>query len=364
MSEGPAELSIREEVRQVGSYRFEALDAPVKLDQNESPWPPGSELKAAIERAAANMAPNRYPDLQPFRLRQALAERHDWDVAGVTVAGGSNVLIQSLVIAAGVGRTVLTVSPTFSVYALQARLLAGQLREVPLKDDFGLDLPTLSSELHQGSGVLFIASPAAPTGNLHARAELEQLIETAGDKWLVVIDEAYQQFSGVDNSDLARRRNVVVLRTFSKAAGLAGVRLGYALSSADVGEQLQKIVIPFSVSALQEELGLALLRQEASLEQQIQTTIAERGRMLAALRAQLGVQAYDSAANFILFRVSDAEAVHRALLERGVLVRRQDHLPGLSGCLRVSVGLENENSQFISALAAIMAGQPPTGVTT
>src|SRR5690554_1423561 len=140
-------MSIRDEVRRVGSYSFTAHDAAVKLDQNESPWPLPEDIQAELAAMVSDLKPNRYPDLQPFALRRELARLHDWEFAGVTVAGGSNILIQSLVIAAGVGRTVLTVSPTFSVYALQARLLAGRLVEVPLLADFSLDLPTLLQEL-------------------------------------------------------------------------------------------------------------------------------------------------------------------------------------------------------------------------
>ena len=354
-------MNIRPELLDVGAYKFEAHDAAVKLDQNESPWPADSRMQAALAEAVSSFEPNRYPDLLPFRLRAELARLHGWDEEGVTVAGGSNILIQSLVVAAGVGRTVLTVSPTFSVYALQARLLAGRLVEVPLTDGFNLDVPALKAAMAEARGVLFIASPAAPTGNVHPRAQLEELADAAGERWLVVIDEAYQQFSGVDNSELAKRPNVVVLRTFSKAAGLAGLRLGYALSSPGLGTQLQKTVLPFSVSRLQEQLALAVLGMPELMEQHVAATVLERDRVFRALQDLSGVTPHESDANFILFRVADAGAVHSALLERGVLVRRQDHLPGLEGCLRVSVGLGQENTQFLDALAAIMASQQPRG---
>src|SRR5690554_3337360 len=194
-------MSIRDNVRNVGPYSFTAHDAAVKLDQNESAWPLPDALLDKVAASLKQVELNRYPDLQPRRLVSELARLHAWDEAAVTVAGGSNVLIQSLVIAAGVGRTVLTVSPTFSVYALQGQLLAHELRQVSLNADFSLPLRELEEELSEGSGVLFIANPAAPTGNLHPRAELERLRQAAGDSWLFVIDEAYQHFSGSDFSD-------------------------------------------------------------------------------------------------------------------------------------------------------------------
>ncbi len=347
-------MSIRDNVRNVGPYSFTAHDAAVKLDQNESAWPLPDALLDKVAASLKQVELNRYPDLQPRRLVSELARLHAWDEAAVTVAGGSNVLIQSLVIAAGVGRTVLTVSPTFSVYALQGQLLAHELRQVPLNADFSLPLRELEEELSEGSGVLFIANPAAPTGNLHPRSELERLRQAAGDSWLFVIDEAYQHFSGSDFSDLARDGNTVVLRTLSKAAGLAGARLGYALSSRDIAVNLQKTILPFSVSALQEQVALTVLEHEELIRDNVDRTVRERGRVFAALKNVTGVEPFESSANFILFRVQDAAKVHGSLLEGGVLVRRQDHLPGLAGCLRVSIGQPGENDLFLDTLRSIM----------
>ena len=347
-------MNIRDNVRNVGPYSFTAHDAAVKLDQNESAWPLPDSLRAEIAAGLAAVELNRYPDLQPRRLVRELARLHSWDEAGVTVAGGSNVLIQSLVIAAGVGRTVLTVSPTFAVYALQGQLLAQEVRQVPLGAGFALPVGALTDELGQGSGVVFIANPAAPTGNLHPRAELEQLIAAAGDNWLFVIDEAYGHFSGSDFSDLARTRNVVVLRTLSKAAGLAGARLGYALSSREIAVNLQKTILPFSVSALQEHIALVLLEHQPLIEENVARTVQERERVFSALQDVRGIEPFASTANFILFRVPAADVVHERLLADGVLIRRQDHLPGLSGCLRVSIGQPSENDLFLDTLTVVM----------
>lgn len=344
-------MNIRDGVLGVGAYSFTAFNAPVKLDQNESPFPLPAAVQSELASIVSGIELHRYPGLQARELATALARLHDWPVDGVTVAGGSNILIQSLVIAAGIGRTVLTVSPTFSVYALQGRLMAEKLVEVPLAADFSLPLEALEAELRAGSGVFFVANPAAPTGNLHPEAEIRRLKEAAGDRWLFVIDEAYQQFSGLDLSGLAREPGTVVLRTLSKAAGLAGLRLGYALSTPELGVQLQKVVVPFSVSAVQERVALAVLAHQEELQANVGLITAGRQKLLAGLQALPGVQAYPSAANFILFRVSDAAAVHAELLRHGVLVRRQDHLPGLEGCLRVSVGTDAETELFLNALA-------------
>lgn len=343
-------MNIRDGVLGVGAYSFTAFDAAVKLDQNESPFPLPAAVQAELAGLLGGIELHRYPGLQARELAAALARLHGWPEAGVTVAGGSNILIQSLVIAAGIGRTVLTVSPTFSVYALQGRLMADRLVEVPLAADFSLPVEALEAELERGSGVFFLANPAAPTGNLHPAAEIRRLKEAAGDRWLFVIDEAYQQFSGLDLSGMAREEGTVVLRTLSKAAGLAGLRLGYALSSPELGVQLQKVVVPFSVSAVQERVALAVLEHQTELQANVELLIRGRQRLFSGMQSLTGVEAYPSAANFILFRVADAAAVHAGLLEQGVLVRRQDHLPGLEGCLRVSVGTDAETDLFLSAL--------------
>lgn len=351
--------AVRPAVLAAPAYHFTAHDAAIKLDQNESPYPLPAELTAKLAELTLASALNRYPDIQPFRLQAELARSSDWPAAGVTVAGGSNVLIQALIITAGIGRRVVTVKPTFSVYPLQAGLLGAELTELPLGPGFSLPLTALKEELARGpGGVLFIAAPAAPTGNPYSTRELQELQEAAGDEWLFVIDEAYHEFAGSDHSELARAQGTVVLRTLSKAAGLAGLRVGYALSSPELARQLAKAILPFSVSAMQQEVAIAMLQQQELLAERIRAITSERDRLFLQLSGLDGVEVFPSVTNFLLFRVADAAGVYAGLLERGVLIRRQDHLPGLNGCLRVSAGLPEENDAFVAALREVMTGQP------
>jgi histidinol-phosphate aminotransferase len=348
-------MSIRKEVRRAGEYHFTAQPAAVKLDQNEAAWPLPERVRQRILAAQAELELNRYPDLQPFALRAKLAEHHDWPEEGIVVAGGSNVLIQSLVIACGIGQRVVTVSPTFSVYSLQAQLLGAELTEVPLLPDFGLPVAELTGTLAAGPGVLFIANPAAPTGNLHPAGELRTLLDTGGAHgWTVVIDQAYHQFADGPAATFADQPHAVVLRTFSKAFGLAGIRLGYALTSPETARQLQKTVLPFSVSAWQQAAAEVRLEESGLVADGVASVRSERERVYRELLQQPGITVFPSAANFLLFRVADPAGLHAALLQRGVLIRRQDHLPGLAGCLRLSIGLPAENNQFLAALAAAM----------
>jgi len=355
-------MSIRPSVRALARYHFTPRTSSVKLDQNESPFDlPEAVKAAALERMRAD-AWQRYPELHPRSLQRALAARHDWDPDGVVVTNGSNVLLQALVIVAGIGQTVLTVAPTFSVYGLQARLLGAELIEVPLGDGFALPGEALAAATVGRRGIAFVANPAAPTGNLHPRRALAPLLERAGEDWLVVLDEAYADFAGSDHLDLvAENPHLISVRTMSKAFAMAGARLGYGLMTADLAAEVRKAVLPFSLSGLQAAVALAALERPDYVRERVALTAQERARLFRGLTDTAGVEPFPSVTNFVLFRVRDAEAVYEGLLQRDVVVRRQDHLPGLSGCLRVSVGAPEENDAFLEALAAVLATEAVGG---
>lgn len=357
------EMVIREEVRRLPPYRFTPHAQPVKLDQNEAP-DDAPELARAVAERVAQAALNRYPALHPVELERALAERHGWPADGVVVANGSNVLIQAAAVAAGLGRSALTVSPTFAIYSSQARLLGIDLVEVPLGPGHAFPEEGLTAALEGRAGVVFLADPAAPTGNALDAGALERFARAAHatGRWLTVIDEAYAEFAGIDHSALARELpSVVLLRTLSKAAGLAGARLGYALAAPEVAAELRKVLLPFCVSALQVAAGLTVLERPELIEARVAAARSERERLAAALSRLPGVEVFPSVTNFVLFRVPDAARVHAGLLERGVVIRRQDHLPGLDGCLRVSVGLPGENDAFLAAIEGVLVAEAARG---
>jgi len=348
-----APANVRPEVAALPAYRFHAYPASVKLDQNESPDDLPAELRAsALERLRSSLW-HRYPELHPDGLAARLGDRHGWPGAGVVVTGGSNVLIQALVVLSGIGRQVVALAPTFSLYELEARLLGATFVEVPLGPDHAFPVAALERAVGRGQGVAFLPAPLAPTGNAVAPDDLRRVAAAAGEGWTIVIDEAYGEFAGVDHDAIARAHpRVVRLRTLSKAFGLAGARVGYALAEPALATELRKTVVPFSVSALQVAVAEAALDAPEVVAARVRRTVAERERLGAALRAR-GVAVVPSVANFLLLTVPDAAATHRALLERGVLVRRQDHLAGLPGALRVSVGRADENDAFLRAWDAL-----------
>lgn len=356
----PADLSphapIRAAVATSADYPFNRIEAAVKLDQNESAEDFPNELKALALNRLMRQPWNRYPDLNADSLRNAIAEYEQWPSAGIVVTTGSNVLIALLTQLAGIGRRVVTVTPNFPLYALGARLLDIALTEVPLRSDFSLDPAAVIAAIEQyagstegNSGVLYLPQPHAPTGTLAGQQALCAILQ-ASTNWMTVIDEAYHQFSGADSKSLARQfPNTALLRTFSKAWGLAGLRLGYALTTPEIARQLQKLVPPFAVSAMQTAVAQVALENPGYVTDRVNKIIAERERVIDELRTHPTWQVFSSAANFILIRTPDAKQAFDALLAQGVLVRRQDSLPGLSGCIRVSIGSQEDNDALLRA---------------
>ena len=357
---------VRASVATSPDYPFSPVDAPVKLDQNESSEDFPAPLKALVLQRVAQHAWNRYPDLNAESLCHAIARHDAWDPAGVVATTGSNVLISLLIQLTALQSRVLTVKPNFALYGLDARLLGAALTELPLGPDFQVDTPALlraigecapagpsATEPAQPAGVIDLPRPHAPTGTLMERAALDQIVERARN-WLVVVDEAYHHFAPDDMRDWARQHdNVVILRTFSKAWGLAGMRLGYALTSAAVARQLRKLVPPFGISALQSVCAEVALAHPEYVQERVARVLQERERMTAALRQHPSWQVFPSHANFLLIRTPDAAAAYQGLLAQGVLVRRQDSYYALAGCIRVTVGTAQENSAFLAAAAAL-----------
>lgn len=333
----------------LGAYPYRKVDAAIKLDQNESPWDLPEDLKnRALERM--RLAPwNRYPDMHAEGVRALLSRFLEWPAEGIVVAPGSNFLLLALAQAA---KRVLDTSPSFAFYEGAARVTATPYRSVPLGPDFALPVDGLVREMDEGeAGVVFVATPHAPTGAAFPVPDVARVAARARERgWILAIDEAYCQFSGTDFRPLARENpNIVILRTFSKAFGLGGVRAGFLLAVPDVAGKLQAMLPPFDVPVHTAAIIETVLEFPARAAEVGARLAAERDRVIAALGGHPTWRPCPSRANFFLVRTPDAEAAWRSLLARGILVRRQDHLPGLAGCLRVSVGTPEENDAFLRA---------------
>jgi histidinol-phosphate aminotransferase len=334
----------------LAAYPYRKVEARIKLDQNESPWDLPPDLKARALARIRDAEWNRYPDMHAEGVRAAVARFQGWPEEGVVVAPGSNFLI--LALALGANR-VLDVAPSFAFYVGAAQVAGTPYRAVPLAPGFALPEAALAAELGAEGppGVLFLPTPHAPTGACLDPAGLGRLAERArGRGWLVAVDEAYCQFSGTDHRELARGNPaVVLLRTFSKAFGLGGIRAGYLLAAPDVARRIQALLPPFDVPVHTAAILHAVLEAPERAAEAGRRLATERDRVAAALAGHPSWTVHPSRANFFLVRTPDAARAWQGLLDRGILVRRQDHLPGLEGCLRVSVGTPEENDAFLAA---------------
>jgi histidinol-phosphate aminotransferase len=335
----------------VADYPYSKFDARVKLDQNESPedFPP--ELKArAVERLAA-LSWNRYPELHAEDVRAAVARHEGWPEEGVVLSPGSNLLVLALAEAAA---SVIDTAPAFPYYKGAALASATPYRAVPLGAGFALPTGGLLAALDAAPGVLFVPNPHGPTGALFPEDDLARLADRARERGaLLVVDEAYHAFAGTDARPLARANpHVAVLRTFSKSWCLGGIRAGYLLASPRVAAVARALLPPFCLPATTGAILLTALESPGYVAPLVARIRAERDRLLAELSRHPQWRPHPSASNFILVRTPDAKAAHAKLLAAGILVRRQDHYPGLEGCIRLSVGTRGENDALLAAAFA------------
>jgi histidinol-phosphate aminotransferase len=343
---------IRDEVRALKAYLVPDATGMVKLDAMENPYPLPPELRGRIARLVEHAALNRYPDPSAPALKERLRRAFGVpDGMELLLGNGSDELIQTLALAVGrPGAVVLGVEPSFVMFRMIATAAGAPYVGVDLRDDYSLDIEKLLGAIERHRpGLIFIAYPNNPTGNLFDAGLIERVVEAAPG--LVVIDEAYHGFAGQSFLPrLAGYPNLLVMRTLSKL-GLAGIRLGVLIGAERWIRQLDKLRLPYNVNTLTQLIAAVVLEYGSVLTDQAAAIKLERGRLLRELQRVPGVTAYPSDANFILFRVSEAERIFDGLKRRGVLIKS---LHGshrlLADCLRVTVGTPDENTAFLTAL--------------
>lgn len=339
--------------------RFGVADA-VKLASNESPYPPLPEVVAAIADASGGL--NRYPDGPAGALRRELAELHGTDADQVVVGNGSCELIlyagQALL---DPGTTLIHADPSFSLYPHLAGAAGAQAIGVPLAGDGGHDLESMAAAVDERTRLVILCNPNNPTGRYRSASEIEMFLDLVPEDVAVLVDEAYFDFvSAPDRGrvmSMARsRENLLVTRTFSKAYGLCGLRVGYGVGGRSWVDAIDRVRQPFNTNALGQVAALEGLRRRGELERRVAETVRERERVAAGV-ALVGEPFIPSQANFILVGSSDGRrprgddggALHLALLRRGVIVRDGGAL-GCPGNIRVSIGTPTENDAFLAAL--------------
>lgn len=356
------EAFVRPHIRQMPAYEpilpFEVLSRQmgrepadlVKLDANENPY---GLLPAARQALAELLFGHVYPDPGSLALREALAAWHGVPFENILAGAGADELIDLILrLVIEPGDVVLNCPPTFGMYRFDGDLNGARVVEVIRREDFSLDVLAIETAAAQHSPkVLILASPNNPDGSLVATQDLERLLKLP---WLVVLDEAYMEFAPPGSSYIqqaVRRSNLVVLRTFSKWAGLAGLRVGYGVFPTALMPHLWKAKQPYNVNVAATAAALASLQHADELQAVGRKLLDERGRLLAALRQIPYLHPYPTHANFILCRVAgrDAAELKRALAAEGVLVRYFNK-PGLSNCIRISVGRPEDTNCLLAAL--------------
>ncbi|WP_459617986.1 histidinol-phosphate transaminase [Bordetella sp. 2513F-2] len=334
----------------------------VKLASNENPLGMPASARAALAAAAESLA--RYPDPNGFDLKSALAGRYDVPMDWITLGNGSNDILEIAALALlEPGTSAVYAEHAFTVYRLATQARGARHIMVPARD-YGHDLDAMAAAIAPDTRLLFIANPNNPTGTFLPGAQIEAFLARVhaehGERVTVVLDEAYNEYLDpglrFDSVALVRRHpNLIVSRTFSKAYGLAGLRVGYALAQPVLTDLLNRVRQPFNVNTLAQAAAIAALHDTAFLEQAYATNKAGKAQLCEAFE-RLGLQFVPSYGNFVLVRVGDAGRINRELLKRGVIVRPVAG-DGLPEWLRVSIGLPHENARFVEALTEILGGQ-------
>jgi histidinol-phosphate aminotransferase len=326
----------------------------VKLASNENPRGIGPRTRAAIDAALAEVA--RYPDGGGFELKAALSKRYDVDPAQIVLGNGSNDVLELVSLAfLGPGRSAVYSQHAFAVYPLATQARGARAVVVPAKD-YGHDVEAMAAAIAEDTQVAWIANPNNPTGTLVPPERLEAFLKRVPGRVIVVIDEAYNEYLRADlRADtvkwLKRHPNLVVSRTFSKAYGLAGLRVGYALADPAVADVMNRVRQPFNVNSIALAAAVAALDDMEFVARSYAENLKGMRQIEEGAR-KLGLEWIPSCGNFLTVRVGRAAEIYKRLLRRGVIVRPVGGPYELPEHLRVTVGTAEENERFLSALAA------------
>jgi len=353
MSENPyIKNLVRDEVRALSAYHVPNPGNAVKLDAMENPYQFPPELVEQWLAVLKNADLNRYPDPSAKALKQEIRKAMQIpDNMELLLGNGSDEIIQIIIMAlAKSGAVVMAPEPTFVMYKMIATFCNVAYAGVPLKEDFSLDMPAMHAAIKEKQpAVIFLAWPNNPTGNLFAETDVIDIIESA--RGLVVVDEAYTSFAEASfMNKLADYDNLLVMRTVSKS-GLAGLRLGYLAGSAAWLNEFDKVRMPYNINILTQLSARFALEHVDVLDKQAAQLRMARADLMQSLNALQGVQAFDSAANFILFRLDNASEVFECLKQHNILIKNLAPVGGaLANCLRVTVSTPEENNIFLQGL--------------
>lgn len=327
-----------------------------KLNSNENFFLPLGFLRGLLKEVAEEVDPRLYPAEETGELRKALAKHVGASPEEIVIGTGGDQLIDLVSrMTLRYGDEALSIAPTFSIYEQCTKIQRAVYKSVPLKNDFSLDTEEILSSVTPRTKLLFLCSPNNPTANQFDRKGIERLIQDFVG--LVIIDEAYADFAEYSIVDLVEElENIIVLRTFSKAFGLAGLRLGYAVTNPKLAALiLEKLQLPYSVSHVALKLGLKLLERIEPIRNATNKLRQERIELTRVLSQIEGIHAFDSETNFVLFDVGRSSGdVYRELLEKGVIVKNIGRVLHLDNCLRVTVAPHDMSKLFLASLKEVL----------
>lgn len=329
----------------------------VKLASNENPLGPSKKAVEAIKNIAVSV--NLYPDGDSFYLKEKLSEKLGVSRNNLVFGNGSDELLELIyrTFATNPEDEILYCYPTFVEYKIIGMSFGKKLVELPLKD-FTYDIDALIGRINENTRVVFLNTPNNPTGTIIKKGDIERVIQSVSKDTLVVVDEAYYEYA-IDEDDyeelldLYKKGNVIILRTFSKAYGLAGLRVGYGIASEEIIDYLNRVRPPFNVNIVAQSAALAALDDEEHIRRSVETNRKGKAYLYGEFD-RLGLKYVKTYANFILFDVGrDANAIYEELLKRGVIIRSMAPY-GYKTMLRVTIGTEEENRIFISRLEEVL----------
>ncbi|OHD25383.1 MAG: histidinol-phosphate transaminase [Spirochaetes bacterium GWD1_27_9] len=345
--------TLKEGVLKNKAYTLKPIDCPIKLNQNESPFDIPLYLKEKILQKLKNTKWNIYPEFVPDDLYTKIANYFNLSKTNILVGNGSNEMIFTI-LAASAEKTkkVVIPTPTFTVYNLISSNLNATIKYVPLNEDFTFNVPAIIEESKTSGSITVLCSPNNPTGTYLTFNEIEKIISSSGG--IVIVDEAYIHFGGETVLDLIPKyNNLIILRTFSKAFGLAGLRIGFMISNKDLITELSKVKLPYNLNIFTLITLSEIFDNLSLVEENIKTILSEKKFLASELSKFKDLKVIPSEANFFLIKFFDSNFVFAKLVEDGILIRDYNSYPMLENCLRVSVGSRKENEAFINSLKKI-----------
>jgi histidinol-phosphate aminotransferase len=345
---------VRTKVKGLKAYHVENLEEGIKLHANENPYPPSPELLSKMLQRLGELELNRYPDPDCSNLKKSISKKLSIPAEQIIVGNGSDELIQYLMqVVCDEGETIAFPDPTFAMYGITAQCLGLNPVSFPLNNNWDFEAqPALEILAAHKAKIVFISYPNNPTGNCFSDREIQQVIEQF--EGIVVLDEAYQDFSGKTFlNQMEKHNNLVILRSLSKI-GLAGLRVGYGVFPTVLAEQVNKVRLPYNSNSISQCFATELLNDFTSVQNQIHSIVDERDRLMDELSKLATITTYPSNSNFILFRdEKDGDRVFTALKENGILLRNLGSHPRLKNCLRITIGTKQENDQFLTQLRKV-----------